>query len=278
MLKRLVCCLVGIGLVQAAYASDDCGSGCCGYSGGVYADLLYWKVCTNDLDFDVSYNDEETLTKYLQPSYEVGYRLGGFVSCEPWDLGVRYTSLDSKTSKKFEYFSEENKFTHRFDLDMVDIEAGYLMSCHCDSSSFRPFFGAKLAWVKDIKKKDPFEEKETGDYSGYGLYLGTEIDFPFWCQTSIVTRGSVAVMEGELKCKRKSENSFNDSKRKGECIYHPIVEAFLGLNYDYTCSCYEGSCLIGYETHWWGWRELDSSSDAGHLGFGGLTLRLGFGF
>jgi len=150
-MKKIVLMFTGLimsmGFLSAQYecCEPDCGSGF-----SVYADYLYWRVCETDLSFSWNTNGTNH-TEYLNPCYDSGWRIGGAYRCGPSDIGVRYTDY-SNTSKKVltnPPFSQAGTAVFKFDYHVVDIEVGYTLPFDCDRYFFRPFSGAKSAWVNE---------------------------------------------------------------------------------------------------------------------------------
>ena len=231
----------------------------------VHADFLWWKVQRGALN--ISNSD----AKYVNPDYHAGFRLGGRVHCDRWDLGVQWTSFDHDDSKDGEDYD--------VDYDVVDIEAGYTCCFdRCPGLSFRPFTGVKLAWIDE-----EFEEDEQeGDFKGYGLYIGAEgkLHLCDWevCDRcipiSLIARASTGILDGEFKVED------DDDDRGDECLYVPVHELYLGLDFKF-CDfwCGDADFQIGYEVQSWGsFRQMNSDDDQVNFGIGGLVARFGMTF
>lgn len=261
-LFRWIFALMLLSSTPAVYAQNEncCPDFCdpcswfsdCDFS--VYTEYLYWEVCRSDL-----INDDE----YVNPDWDHGFRLGGRLSCDCWDLGLRYTYFVTDDEKDDEDYD--------IDYDVVDIELGYSFCADCVRASFRPFAGVKLAWI------DEDHDDDDNKYRGYGLYFGGSsqwhlCDYEF-CNNvttiSIIARGSYGILRSTF------ERNDNDK----ECLFVPYLDAFIGLNFSF-CDlyCLNGDLSIGYEAQHWDWVETDSSRDTASLGLGGLVLHLGLGF
>lgn len=253
---------------------SDCGACCSGSSFDFYADVLYWEICRGDVDFD------QNGTRYVQPDHDVGYRVGGRVICNCWDLNVRYTSFETS-----ENYGAGASLTRRYeiDLDSVDVETGYSFCFDCLDGTVRPFVGVKSMWLEEIfinqsSSGDRFETET----DGYGLYIGTEVTWPFYdacvCDTQIpialVVRGAWGIMNASV-----SINSNSDDYEK-VCIYLPHFELFVGINFDICiCDCLVIDIHMGYEAQViTGLRRFNDGDDNADLGMGGLTTRFGLQF
>ena len=275
--------LIGLGLVcnvspAAADESNNGGfCGCCpedmNYS--LYVDYLYWQVCRQDLDIGGGSREH-----YLTPDYDHAFRVGGGVSCDCWDLQLRYTYFDTEQRSGH----ETEAWGYDLDLDMLDIELGYTLALECADFCFRPFAGAKLAWVDErFARTDITTSWQTIEFEGYGLYLGANGRWGWCCSeicgtsTSIgfVFRGSIGVLEGEF------DNDTDSNQRGKECLLVPIAELFVGLEFGLCdIGCMESVTLtVGYEVQsWFGWREIGDDDDMGSLGFGGSVFRVAANF
>lgn len=276
--------IIGLGLIcNASLASaeecktDKSSCGCdSGFGYSFYADYLYWKVCRSDLD--VGSPDH-----YVNPDYDHAFRVGGGISCDCWDLQIRYTSFE--TSDHLTHNGSTR--TYDIDMDVVDIEIGYRMGFECADINLRPFIGAKLAWIDELWFGPSNSPHHSTEYDGYGLYLGAEGKWLVCCYEmcdscipiSLVFRGSAAILDGEFDYSA----SINDP-RENECLFSGVFELFVGLEFAYCdmgcMECIDSVALtVGYEAQVWsGWREIDSEDDIGSLGFAGAVVRFAVNF
>lgn len=282
MMALALLCSTQVAVANCGNVCDPCDS--CDMSYSVYADYIYWKLGRSDL-----VRDEFDL--HFCPDYNSGFRVGGAVSCDCWDAGIRYTWFHFNDKKNFlgETVTAGVDGTYHshydFDLNRVDIELGYNWRLDCCDVNFRPFAGAILLWVDDkftayAPTTQLFDDKV--DYKGYGLYLGTEAEWMItnMCDTdvSLVTRGAIGILDGRFKV-RFGETEEGDHSH--DCIFNPYLEAFAGLKFAMgdICGCYSPELMIGYEVQSYGsWREFDSFDDLASLGLGGLVVRAGLSF
>ena len=259
---------------------DLCDIEWCDVEYDFYVDALYWKLCRSDLDIDL--DDDEG--GYADHDWSWGYRIGGNARYKNWDLGIRYTSFcdDVKTSKG-------GDAKHEFDYDVLDIEAGYTCCLPCDGLSIRPIAGVKLAWIEDEFDKSENNDGNKGkfDYTGYGLYLGCSARWELCSYSAcdrdipiaLVTRATTGILHGEFDY-GDLENA-DHSTYKNECIYNPVHELYVGLDFSFCdlCGCGNAFFQVGYEVqHWGSWREWFSDDDLASWGLGGLVLRFGASF
>ena len=283
-MKKLIVLLIFLANISCENEVVDEKS-CClsNYPVTLFVDFLYWKECLTDLDYTpIPQNNDPT--KYLRPSPEIAVRIGGRVYCNAWDFAIKYTRFTSETSKRigvceFEETGPEIAIiNHEIDLKVFDFEFGYTLLCALDDVVVRPIWGLKRAWVDELEERNCEIGPDTLfindlDYRGTGVYLGSYLELPFLCGSSIVTRGTGAIMEGRLKFFSNDNNP-----RCKECFYHYIAEVFAGIKYDCNYLCYETDIIVGYEAQWWAWRRKDNREELAHLGLSGLTARLNLHF
>ena len=284
---------------QFAYSANNCDpcytdnecSLCdidwCDVSFSAYVDALYWHVCSGDTDRD--FNDgENTRFVSLNPDYDWGWRIGAAAHWDSWDLGLRYTSFNSKTSEHFFLNFEEQDLDVSFDFDykVLDLELGRTC-CVCDGLTLRPFAGGKFAWI-DVDTENLNTENRFGkmDYDGYGLYVGLggrwELCSFSACDWNIpmalVMRLSTGVMDSDFEQTFRT-GSLETGFDIKDCLFVPVHEVSLGLEFRMCGLCNTDAFFrIGYEAQDWGWREYDQDDDITHLGLGGLALRFGASF
>jgi hypothetical protein len=303
-MKRISSFFIGLLLLgnfanaQQNYYCDPCNP--CGYAPenmefAVYADYLYWKVCRPDIVIFDSFDD----ATIINPNYDSGWRIGGMIKRCNWDIGAKYTSFNTSTRIE-QLFANGNDFFNPFidystDWDIVDIEVGYTFSFDCSSASFRPFIGAKLAWIDDkIEAEIQFDSISEGirseiDFKGYGLYAGMEGKYLLYqaqmCDACIpfyfVGRGSVGVLHSDVTRNVAffigtiTDEAFEIRDR---CLYVPVIEVFAGLEIGgVEWGCVTPYVMLGYEAQSWlgaGFDELG----AAQIGIGGLVARFGLGF
>ncbi|NGX43301.1 MAG: hypothetical protein K940chlam7_01596 [Chlamydiae bacterium] len=266
VIKWLICltvlCQMSMAFARdynACCPCDPCDSCFSNFDYSFYADFLYWKPSRTEL-----IKDTDGSTEYLDPDYDVGYRLGARLHCNKGDLGIRYTSFESDDK------SGDAKLG--LDYDVVDIEARYALDFDCNKFILRPFMGVKLAWIDEVVDNDD-NDKGHQDFEGYGIYLGTEANYLICNNLSLIGRGSFGILYSKFAVSKSDEN------RHDERLYTPVLDGFIGFNYDF-CEvyCTTPSVQIGYEVQHWGWREYSSDSDIANLGLGGLTFRVNLDF
>jgi len=244
---------------------DFCDFNMCDVCYSVYADALFFQVHRSGLAVGKNHHT-------ICPDWDWGYRIGGNAKWKDWDLGLRWTSFDTST--------KEHHHHYKLDFDVLDIELGYTWHASCAKLAFRPFIGAKLAWTKEKLHKHGKCE-----FEGQGLTLGTEARWDLcgfnacdrMIPMSLLTRASFSVLDGKFDTKSSNH----------ECIYVPVYEAFVGLNFGF-CDLFcdmDANFAIGYEVqHWGSWREFGGrkddhrNDDIASLGLGGLVLRFGASF
>lgn len=260
---------------------DICDIDFCDIEYDFYVDALYWEVCKSDHQI----GSDDGKVKYLNPSYDWGYRLAGIARWKCWDLGLRYTSLCIEDSKKSHGGDDNDKEKFEFDYDVLDIELGYSCCLPCGPMTFRPFMGAKLAWIEDTFKSDYAREfdKAKIDFNGYGLYIGSSARWELCsysaCDRNIpialIARASTGILRSTFE-----QDIDGEDDRCDQCIYVPFHDLYVGLDFTFCdmCGCGDASFQIGYEAQYWGWREYGENDDTAHIGLGGLVLRFGIGF
>ncbi len=221
---------------------DFCDFDFCDVCYNVYVDALYWQVRAHD-------------TGHGCPDWEWGFRLAGYAHYKNWDLGIRWTSFDN-----------DSRIDNEFDV--VDIEFGYTFHWDCDHATFRPFAGAKLAWV------DHSYNDEHLDHQGYGLTIGADFRWTLCAFSACDNQIPVSFLS-------RASASILSSEFGHHCDYVDVQELFVGLEFafcDLFCDI-DATFAVGYEVQSWNaWRSLDESHDLGHFGIGGLVLRFGANF
>lgn len=246
------------------------------YSG--YVDALYWSVCKGDLSTDVDGDDVE----YINPKYQWGYRLGGVAHWRNWDFGTRWTSYTNDSSKKVN--GDDYDFHLRYSV--LDFELGYNCCMDCGPFAFRPFVGAKLAWIKDRFNENDGQYIAKVKDDAVGLYIGSSARWQLcnysMCDRNIpialVARASGGVMHSEFSSKYPGPSN-EEPDHKKHCIYNLYYDVALALDFSYCGFC--GTDLffqIGYEAQSWDSVEYYSWDDDTKLGLGGLVLRFGAEF
>lgn len=254
---------------------DLCDINFCDIQYSAYVDALYWSVCKGDL----STTDEDGKVKYIDPKYQWGFRLGGVAHWKNWDFGTRWTSYTNRSSK----YVSETEYDFHLRYSVLDFELGYTCCMDCGPFAFRPFVGAKLAWIKD-----KFDENE-GEYSSkikddaVGLYIGSSARWQLcnysMCDKDIpialVARASGGVMHSDFSAKIHGEGYDFDE----HCIYNMYYDVYLALDFSYCGYCGTDMFFqIGYEAQSWDWvRYYDADEDV-KFGLGGLVLRFGAEF
>lgn len=281
-MKKIMTFLLGILLFESASCAQQV---CCDMGFAVYADYLYWKVCSTDLSF----TDNSNEVFYNNPNYDSGWRVGGRIQKCRWDLSARYTSYNTtkNVSPSEGNFVDNTRVHYDTDWDIVDIEAGYNLDCDCDWAHLRPFAGAKLAWIDNEFEisAPPSLDRTNIHFKGYGLYTGLEGRFLLFnariCNQCIPIhlfgRGSIAVLDSTFNQTNLLSDGSTEEVRNfhDQCVFTPVLEAFAGLdiggsNY----FCLKPHILVGYEVQsWWGRRFNDANGTA-LTGIGGLVARL----
>lgn len=298
-------CLIGVQLsaLSAGEGWKDCSSPChqtraprcfdidsCDVQYHLYADFLYWDVQKSDLALG---RDAANELQYLNPEYDFGYRVGATAAWHNWDLGLKYTWLRNRTTGDIPDPVNDFEARFKFNLDVLDIEVGHTFCLNCGPVIFRPFVGAKLAWIDDR-----FDTRTVGngfnnhiDFKGYGLYLGAsgrwELCSYQMCDynlpISLVMRGSTGILRSQFKQNVTNfAGAHSDLARQD--AYIPVHEAYVGLDFAINGMCNnEISLQVGYEAQYWGWRGYSDffgvdANDTSHLGMGGLVVRGGVSF
>lgn len=282
----------------SATECDLCNFSFCDLDFKLYADALYWHA-----DADSHYPRESNHA--LCPDYAWGWRIGGSVNWNCWDVGVRYTSIHPSAEKLniFELSDEIeieteptemspkqivielDSFKKEIDYRVFDFEVGR-SCCICSGMLFRPFIGGKFA---DIKLTSEFDILLLSDdyyerkFEGCGLYAGADFRWQI-CSFSVcdynipiafVSRVSTGVMDGDFE---QVDGGDNENIQK-DCQFIPVHDVYAGLEFRMRGLCNADAFMqIGYEAQYWGWRESNSDSDIAHLGLGGLVLRFGAHF
>lgn len=241
-----------------------------------YGDLLYWEVCRGDLDFSSS------PTSYVQPEYDFGFRIGGFLVCDCWDLHIRYTHLDTSESS-----AGGTSTTRRYELDMnmVDTEVGFSFIVEsCDSEGkLRPFVGVRAIRSEHIyHNHDSSGTRVEQCYGGAGPYVGMDVNWPLWevplCDCSMPTFFVVRGAWGIINSSTKVNDTDND--RESVCLFNPFFELFAGVNFDFNlCDMCCLDVTVGWEIQSiMGMRRITDNDDNTDFGMSGLTARFGMQF
>lgn len=272
---------------------DPCADSC-DFHGEVYADFLYWQACRSDLIYQTGTVDP---TEYhFGPGYGYGWRVGGALISDCWDIGARYTGFtDDNRENLVGVTIPDTYIAYDIDWHVVDIELASRMPFCCDKGLLRPFVGAKLAWLEENRElllvgADLFRDRL--EYDAYGIYTGLEAKYQFWstdwCGScipfSLVGRGSIGILHAQV-----DESIYVGDLEIGDrhqgCFYPIVLEAFVGVEIGGSdIGCVSPYLRVGYETQTW--QVLGFATGAtetnleqlSQLGFGGLTLRLGVGF
>lgn len=301
-----VVCLVGAQLsaLNAGEGWKDCNSPChyekaprcfemdnCDVEYHFYADFLYWDVQKSDLALG---EDGEGNQHYLNPDYDFGYRLGACAAWHKWDAGVKYTWLGNHSEGDIPDLVNDFDATFKLNLNVVDIELGHSFCLNCGPIIFRPFVGAKLAWVKDhfntLAGGGPNASDTHIKFNGYGIYLGAcgrwelcNFQMCDYClPISLVMRGSTGILRSEFK--QSVEANIPDVGAttftyQRQDVYTPVHEGYVGIDVAVRGLCdNEISLQLGYEAQYWGWRKYNDITQTTHLGMGGLVLRGGVSF
>lgn len=270
----------------------------------IYGDFLYWDVAKTDLFTAL---DGTGTSQYLNPDYDYGFRIGAFAEWNRWDFGLRYTWYQNESTAAIPAPAGAAAVNARFKLetDILDIELGHAFR-FCSSATFRPFVGAKLAWIRDhydnlvTATVNGVAGVPTGnnngsntkiDFHGYGLYLGACGRWELWTFDScgmcmpiaLVMRGSTGILRATFNHKRivsagagatAAPANYDDHD-----AYIPVHEGYVGLETSFDAYCGTDVFVqIGYEAQYWGWRKYNDVSDTAHLGMGGLVVRTGLSF
>ena len=223
----------------------------------VYADYLYWKVCSTDLSF----TDNSNEVFYNNPNYDSGWRVGGRIQKCRWDLSARYTSYNTtkNVSPSEGNFVDNTRVHYDTDWDIVDIEAGYNLDCDCDWAHLRPFAGAKLAWIDNEFEisAPPSLDRTNIHFKGYGLYTGLEGRFLLFnariCNQCIPIhlfgRGSIAVLDSTFN--QTNLLSDGSTKRSGiftTSAFHPCSGSLCRTRHRRNnYFCLKPHILVGYQ-------------------------------
>jgi len=265
---------------------DLCDMDFCDVEYDVYIDALYWGLCRSNLNaFNVSNGENGHECHHLEPDHYWGWRIGGMARWKCWDVGLRYTSWCFNEKRRFGQDEGENRIKMKFDYDVLDVEVGYACCLSC-GMTFRPFVGAKIAWIDDdffIRNGEPEFEVAKIDFDGHGLYIGASTRWELFsfcaCERNIpfalVARASSGVLRGEFD--RRIQNGLFDKLCHKN--YIPVHDFYVALDMTFCdiCGC-EAFFQVGYEAQYWGWHQYASPDDLAHLGLGGLVLRFGASF
>ena len=287
--SMLLCCtqIIWAQNCEQCYSCDPCNSYSCGscpsgmtYS--AYVDYLYWVPFRSGI-FRSDKPKEGDI--FLDHSYTSGYRIGGLMSCNCMDLGVRYTSFDS-TSEDSSVFP----FSVKYDVEFqdVDIEVGYVFCFDCGDSFFRPFVGGQLVWIDEkLESQSKGTETLKFDDRGYGAYIGAEGKLQiFDCIIPIAlrARGRLGLLNSSYKI---TFSDIQTTRRSSDEPHMTVVsEVFVGLDFSYCgYSCFDINLLIGYELQSYlrdtilsFVQEFPASVPIDDFGLGGLVIRFGVCF
>ncbi|MCH9625648.1 MAG: hypothetical protein S4CHLAM123_08250 [Chlamydiales bacterium] len=273
-------------LTSSINAAGPCNPCCDDLEYSIYADYLYWNVGT---DFtSISVGTVESITRNFNPDYNSGYRIGGNIRSNCWDLGLRYTDFNTKQKKNF---FELIQNSYDLDYQIVDLDLGYIYGSCCKNTYLRPFIGAKFAWIDE--KRSTLNLGSGGlsnsdiKMCGYGLSFGAEGHWSFLecgCfPLALYFRGDFAIINATIDRSHQrleagaitADDLFNDLHS-----YQTGHEIAVGLEIGYTgFCCVNPSLMIGYEIQGWDWwKDTVSDQATQSLGLGGLVARLKLNF
>lgn len=187
--------------------AEDCGFDLCacdpceGWT--VYADYLYWKPRTCNLDYVIVSEEENVVTalKGVCPKWESGFRVGVQKACEDIYFGVHYTYFDSNAFSSIQAdghllptlagqrqtnFGAGNvryaEAEYGVTFNQIDIEAGYLMEVN-NCLEATPHLGFRFASIDQsleaaysADRNYPDHRHDPSDRS-YELYKKNDADF-----------------------------------------------------------------------------------------------------
>jgi hypothetical protein len=328
-LFRLLAAVALLGTAQMAYSANyDCdpcdpcytGPSCdicdidfCDMEFSVYVDALYWKTNHGNLSYEFPLVEGDEPDRHsLCGDYNWGYRLGAAASWNGWDLGLRYTSLKTSTSRshlstdelgEVIVLTDDLRVSHKVDFQVLDLELGRTC-CVCEGVTLRPFVGGKFAWIDSKRKFDntvteiisvePIvttnnEVKDSIDFDGKGLYIGFDSRWELCsfdlCDMNVplalVTRASTGILDADFDHKSTFEDLIPTetsitSSSISKCHYVPVHELYAGLEFAFCGLCnMDAFVQVGYEVQYWGFEGYTGFFDVFSLDNSSTHLGMG---
>ena len=220
-----------------------------------------------------------------------GFRttLSGYISNE-WDLYARYTYYRNSS---FSCTCENNNgvlatavfglldmggilakkasSNWRLKFDVVDVECGYIWAA-TESLWLKPHCGLKWARINqhqlleyDLNDFD-IRVNRKNNFSGPGLQLGLRGDWYFYGPFSLVGNFSAAILYGKFTSEAPYDFTnavaVSHFARFIECkrVVRPMIDLFLGLQYEKLLHCIDVEVSLGYQAQcWWNqWQVMPS--------------------
>jgi len=312
--------------------SSGCGEECDdsgmmpGFEMYVYGDWLLWKTRRCGLDYVIP-NSGDPLAVALGAStyvgnpvdYNAGFRLGfGARSCDSFDIAFRYTHYQCKSDSSYAIegepartirtnpivagllpISEFALSRYRIDYNVFDIEIGRMKTVDCSSFTYRPFVGAKFAFIDEdlntsyalfVETPPLVGVYESIELGAYGLSIGLDVRADVRGCLGLYVRGATSLLAGDYEITHRDaffngDETLTFTTGKHWCLLGN-VELAAGLDYVLYNQCGTLARLaIGYEfQHWINTQDFFNylgdnrlgavlTNNQSNLGFDGLVLR-----
>jgi hypothetical protein len=252
-------------------ANAECNNGsyndcCCDYSGSVFAELLVWDICGENVWAQTT-SGTTTTSHQIDYDYELGFRLGGvWNATDDWDLEVVYTWYENDQSASASTTYDSAFFTANptsgstrvdFEYNTLDILIGK-KCCICEDMVIRPFIGFRGAWVDQEINETPavgggFIANDKGHWKSevdaYGLRSGLDFEWCAFCNLTLVGKfgGSLFYTEEDVR-RTVIENGVTSSFKTNECCTALFnYDTSVALDYE-DCVCdWNYGLRLGYE-------------------------------
>ena len=287
----------------------------------ITVDVLYWKPDVSGTEFAYTENNPSIQypikgrTKEIDFSWDWGFRAGlGYNFCfDSWDLYAEYTYFSNGSSKSTSggcnssvvplrggicnpsngavFNASRAKAQFDFDFNSIDLNLGrnYFVSHYL---SFRPFFGAKTAWI-DLQQTTRYcgghsgsfcgvpvlalgpntlKIKEDSDFWGIGPEVGFNSKWHLAKGFSFFADTIGALLYGFFDVDHKEKYTAIDNTRiKLSGNVHkmiPTAQIFAGVAYDifFDCDRQHFGFRVGYDgQYWWRANQMLKIDDAAPL-------------
>lgn len=287
------------------YNTSSC---CGGGSFEIGADWLYWKAFQDDLEYAFANTGTFTSPQLtaLAPNFKAnsGFRVfGEYILCDnSWKFGAIYTRLYAKASNDstlssnvtllnttnfpiflvlptnsiFSNFSSSWEDTiNYFDLDIAR------EFCLCPCLAITPHMGLRGVWRREkfningtiTLPQGALVARFHEQFDGYGVEGGLHGHLRIGCGFSLVGHVGGSLLYARIKTEESANfeslsivfNPFLSRK-----IFHisPMLDTFIGLEYQRNCWCYPVELHLGWEQH-----IIMNSSHLSTINYSDLTLQ-----
>ncbi len=291
-------------------------------------DWLYWQAKQAGMQYATTYRAlpgvmSEAHTEVLDFEMGSGWRVFGKadIPYDGWDFFVAYTQISPSANSSvsgvlYPYlmcqndsfssttFVNQAKARWGIELKAVDFEIGHELLL-CKSFMFRPFMGAKGAWIDQnaninyigtpTSPSNQYNISIGSDFGGGGLRMGFDSVWKWAAGFSLFGDAAASLLWGSYDLDQTQTLLGIPDVQWNDHLHGmaPVVEAKLGVSWDWDSFC--GKYHIGLDAalemqYWWQQNIYErftsgsvtgtvlSTKQAYDLGFVGLTLGGRFGF